>query len=602
MVFEINYQKNNNETLFNSLEKFLKLENPQNYIPIYNKYFQLNETNYNNINLNNNFSLNEIIEELSDSNSFKCSLKNLKDETISFKNVFFKFSPLLDPVKYMIGKYDTSDENLLNIPDFMNKKGHAKVLDNNNAAYVDGFFTYLTSQMLNHHGFINGLDYYGSFLGMKNNFLVNVYDDLEYLYDSEFFNTHKNELFKIDSEYQNDLLNFDSKKNKKRLVIKNDEKDGNNENNANGENVSNNNILTLDDIESLDDINTLFHVSKDQNEDLMVVEESDLLFENEVSMSKINSKVDTKGSNSTCSSRTSNTDGNSLDDENGKEDSDNEDDEDDEDDEDEEDEEGESVSECSTASEDVINAIINKFPVNVICLEKCLKTLDDLITSTELSTKEWCAILMQVIMILLTYQKTFNFTHNDLHTNNIMYIQTDKEFLYYKFNNKHYKVPTCGRIFKIIDFGRAIYKFKGVTVCSDSFHKNGDAATQYNFEPYMNEKKPRLEPNYSFDLCRLACSLYDFLIPDDEDINKTPITRLINEWCKDDKGRNVLYKTNGEERYPDFKLYKMIVRTVHEHTPENQLKRELFSQFLVARNKLSKIKKIINIDDMPVYS
>ena len=64
MVFEINYQKNNNETLFNSLEKFLKLENPQNYIPIYNKYFQLNETNYNNINLNNNFSLNEIIEEL----------------------------------------------------------------------------------------------------------------------------------------------------------------------------------------------------------------------------------------------------------------------------------------------------------------------------------------------------------------------------------------------------------------------------------------------------------------------------------------------------------------------------------------------------------
>ena len=47
-----------------------------------------------------------------------------------------------------------------------------------------------------------------------------------------------------------------------------------------------------------------------------------------------------------------------------------------------------------------------------------------------------------------------------------------------------------GSIFKIIDFGRAIYKFKGVTVCSDSFHKNGDAGTQYNFEPYFNNKKP----------------------------------------------------------------------------------------------------------------
>ena len=27
---------------------------------------------------------------------------------------------------------------------------------------------------------------------------------------------------------------------------------------------------------------------------------------------------------------------------------------------------------------------------------------------------------------LITYQKTFHFTHNDLHTNNIMYIKTEK--------------------------------------------------------------------------------------------------------------------------------------------------------------------------------
>ena len=35
--------------------------------------------------------------------------------------------------------------------------------------------------------------------------------------------------------------------------------------------------------------------------------------------------------------------------------------------------------------------------------------------------------------------------------------------------------------------------------------------------------------------------------------------------------KNILYKKNGEERYPDFKLYKMIARTVHNHTPEAQL-------------------------------
>ena len=598
MVFELNYQKNNNEKLFKDLEKFLEIEYSQNYIPIYTRYFQLNETNYKNINLNHSFYLNEILKDLNETNSYECSLKNTNDEIVS-REVFFKFSPLLDPVKYMLGKYDITNENLLQLPDFMNKNSHAKSRDTNNSAYVDGYFTYLTSQLLNHHGFVNGLDYYGSFLGTKKNFIVNVIDDLEYLSESEFFNNNKEQLFTIDYEEQSKIFNFDSRNNKKRLFIDDDN--------------NNDTIITLDDIEKLEDINNLFHTSNET--EINVVGEHDLIYENEL----IVSKNDTKVSNSTCSSRTSNTDNsdndNSDNDNSDNDNSDNDNSDNDNSDNDNDnshsdnssegdsnDEDNSNSDEINSISEsdDVVNAKINKFPVNIICLEKCSSTLDDLMVSNELSTKEWCAILMQIIMILITYQKCFNFTHNDLHTNNIMYIETEKEFLYYKFNNKYYKVPTYKRIIKIIDFGRSIYKFKGVSVCSDSFHKKGDAATQYNFEPYMNENKPRLEPNYSFDLCRLACSIYDFLITD-ENVNRTPITSLINEWCKDDKGRNILYKTNGEERYPDFKLYKMIVRSVHEHTPQNQLKRELFSQFLIPKNKLSKVKKIINIDDIPVY-
>ena len=45
--------------------------------------------------------------------------------------------------------------------------------------------------------------------------------------------------------------------------------------------------------------------------------------------------------------------------------------------------------------------------------------------------------------------------------------------------------------------------------CSDSFHRKGDAATQYNCEPYYNDNKPYIQPNPSFDLCRLSCSLFD---------------------------------------------------------------------------------------------
>ena len=114
---ELNYKKNNNKQLFETINKneFLDIENIQNYIPLYNNYFQLNNSNYNTINLNNKFRLENILKkenynkflgEISDPCNNKCN-----------KNVFVKFSPLIDPVKYMIGKYDNS-YNILELPKF----------------------------------------------------------------------------------------------------------------------------------------------------------------------------------------------------------------------------------------------------------------------------------------------------------------------------------------------------------------------------------------------------------------------------------------------------------------------------------------------------
>ena len=171
-----------------------------------------------------------------------------------------------------------------------------------------------------------------------------------------------------------------------------------------------------------------------------------------------------------------------------------------------------------------VNIVINKFPIQVIALESCFSTLDEYIIKNKISDKEWESIIMQILFILITYQKVFKLTHNDLHTNNIVYNKTEKKYLYYKFDNQHYKVPTFGKIYKIIDFGRSIYRFKNNLHCSNSFSIDGDAATQYNFEPYFNPDKPRLEPNYSFDLCRLTCSLFDYFVENIEDIKKNKIS------------------------------------------------------------------------------
>ena len=58
----INYQKRKNTELFETFKssKSLFLSETQNYNPIYKRFFDLNETNYNNINLNHKCFISNI--------------------------------------------------------------------------------------------------------------------------------------------------------------------------------------------------------------------------------------------------------------------------------------------------------------------------------------------------------------------------------------------------------------------------------------------------------------------------------------------------------------------------------------------------------------
>jgi len=555
MMTKIDYQKRKNQELFKSLEdpKSLFLSNAQNYIPIYKRILSLNETNFNGVNLNHLWYLSSVKAALDDCpNLFECKVKNIKTQKIKDKEVFFKLAPLLVPYKYLIGKYVAQADKMLNLPEYNSIETNTipSFIDPNNCAYVDGMFLYFTNSLIHEHKFVHGVDYYGSFLAIKNDFKVNVYDDIEFLHKSDYFNKNKNKLFKIDS-YEHLFQNDNSNK-KKPIQI---------QQNSNAEL----------DASPIDD--SIFEdIFETNNTDAPTEVLEEMTFDEMKFVERISKSLRSDSSGSSCSSRSSYTSAeDNADDETSGE---NEDDDADNDD--------DGSSWDSDEEEEVIEATIPKFPVQVICMENCDNTLDDLIFSNDLTNDEWLSALMQIIMTLITYQKAFSFTHNDLHTNNVMYNETDKKFLFYKFNGKVYKVPTFGRIFKIIDFGRSIYKVNGKTYCSDSFSPGGDAATQYNTEPYFNEKKPRLEPNYSFDLCRLACSIFDFMVDDIRDVKKCakdPVKKIIIDWCLDDKGVNVLYKNDGTDRYPDFKLYKMIARFVHKHTPQAQLERPEFKAF-----------------------
>ena len=528
----------------------LKLKAIQSYIPVYKLLFKFKDKDYNQFELDTYRKIVKIIKRL-DHNHIEVELDN-GAKTV----VFIKYSGLLDPIKYVIGKYKFSKE-LFALPN-ISGNSHIKLGNPYNNAYIDGLFSHVTSHLLHKHNFIHGLDFYGMKLANQTDYKINIYDDFDYVCSSSEFITNIDKYFKLD--YDLNIL----KPVKPKLTILDD--------------------IELKDIDTIstDDISLNSKPLTNKpltSENLEVLTKFSTLEPTlePTTLEPIMSDISSKHSNS---SRSHGSSGSS---------------------------EGYSGSSgssgCSSllndsddeSEEEPIYVHINDFPVNMICLEKCEDTLDNYMVHSEIYEEEWKAILMQVIMMLLTYQKTFEFTHNDLHTNNVMYIETKKEFIYYRYNNIYYKVPTYNKIWKLIDFGRAIYTVDGTRFASDSFFKNEDAYSQYNTEPFYEEKKTRIEPNYSFDLCRFGCSLYDFFIENPTE-KLGPLQSLISDWCHDDNGKNILYKKSGEERYPEFKLYKMIARLVNQHTPEKQLDRDIFKSYIIAKKKISKKADIMKID------
>lgn len=563
------------EDIENQYKPF-EIENLQQYQPIYSLFFDMTLKNYNSIQFNHRYHIKDMTTVI-DSES------NIPEK----KPVFIKYSPLYDPIKYMIGKYHYTENNdiVLPSPMFSQEQKSEDIVDKSfeiitnklesihNASYVDGFFCFLSSKLLHSYGCKHAMDYYGSYLGIQKQFKMNIVDDYDYLTNSTFFNHHLNKLFKTTyQDFIHSHLNKNSRANRNKI------------------NISEQTIVIEQDREPAELLEIQELTSSETDVVEFAIELEDIYEQPKPDCDQVS--VNSSDSDNNYSSEEE--DGHGSDNEN-EHDSEIEDGSEMEDD-----GSDSEATELSDETEDIF-AYIKNFPVQMICLEKCDGTLDELFDSGKIDEKRGASALFQVVITLLIYQKVFKFTHNDLHTNNIMYVNTSIPFLYYKYQNIKYKVPTFGKIFKIIDFGRSIYHFQGKRFCSDSFGPGGDAATQYNTEPYFNDKKPRIEPNYSFDLCRLGTSLFDFVFDIDDpnyDKKMNPLQSTILRWCTDDSGKNVLYKHNGEDRYPNFKLYKMISRNVHKHTPHCQFEFAFFKQFRFM-GKPVKNMNIVNIDDLP---
>jgi hypothetical protein len=279
----------------------------------------------------------------------------------------------------------------------------------------------------------------------------------------------------------------------------------------------------------------------------------------------------------------------------------------------------------SSDSDDVeYRAILKDFPVQLTVLERCDGTMDDLMEEEisdesaanpdmqESKESRWTAWMFQVVAGLTTAQQIYDFVHNDLHTNNVMWSGTGETHLYYHITgapggDRYYRVPTYGRIMKIIDFGRATFRPAAAATANrlwlpDAYAPDADAGGQYNCGAYHRAGEPKVLPNKSFDLCRLAVAILDTLWPEVpatrqgqkvltrepgrvQHETESPLWNLLWLWLTDKHGKNVLFSPDGSERYPNFNLYCAIARDAQNAVPAQQLTLPLFDSVFRCRRR-----------------
>lgn len=262
------------------------------------------------------------------------------------------------------------------------------------------------------------------------------------------------------------------------------------------------------------------------------------------------------------------------------------------------------IASCSSSGSDVgadgedeepfAHAVFKDVQVQTTVMEKCEGTLFDLIKS-ETSTEKRMAWVAQIVLALAFAQRNFGFVHNDLHVYNIMWVPTPNEYLYYNHAGTCYRVPTYGKLLKIIDFDRATFSLRlpGMResrfFMSDQFDTQEEAGGQYNTEPFYNSKYSEVKPNPSFDLVRLATCLFWDCFPEGpfhEEYASDPLYQMLLAWLTLPDGTSILFrdlsKKDAHDRYHGFHLYKAIARYCKDTAvPRKQLDR--FANFKIDR-------------------
>lgn len=380
-------------------------------------------------------------------------------------DVFVKSIHLLNPIDMLKEQYVCPEHPLLPQSESIWKKTLVKIHSHNNQAYVDTVCNFILSRFRELYLTPHCILYYGATTGISKKYQFKISNEYDTYRQCKWFwkglKSHNARLTVCNNDQDlNEIPNFEEIY--KEIITS--PFDDNDDSDSDTFNVELEPIE--DDSDKISDIESIQSITFDN------IEENS---ENVVDIFEINKKVTKRqsvkntssGSDSSDDSSTSELSGNS------------------------EGSEGSDDSEDSIELDIDIILEISNMPVISIYQEAHEGVMDNLLDEDEIDGHErgskewearWIAWLFQVIAALTFLQSSICFTHNDLHSNNILWKKTDKKYLYYKTNDGTiWKVPTYGKIFSIIDFGRAIFRVGKQLWVSDDHWPDQEAGDQYNF-------------------------------------------------------------------------------------------------------------------------
>jgi hypothetical protein len=599
-MYKIKVVKCCNDSLANIRSKMGELlgtTNLQSYFPILENYFSFYNGSKCDFTLKTRFRLLDILEKkdhkIDDSyikNFITCLMKDVTTNEEKNIDIFVKTLPLLNVTHYLTNEYRLASTIL---PNSYYQDTIKKINNPNNSAYIDVFFSYLGSRLSETGKCPTFPIFYGTYSGIMKEFKIDISEDYDDLKDEEDFIHMLGDSFSLeDAKIEQEPLVNEDLLNEECIIEVDDVEDVLNDINGSSLDISLNDSDVDIDIDIDIDIDVDVDVDANSNSDADVNSNSDV-DANSNSDADVNSNSDADIDNAS----ETGSDGKREDgiwediDEN---------------------EEGDEsiidietlirdeinndikildsdcsfsdISDSSTSSEALKYAKIPNFPVQFNFIESLDGTLDNYIDNAinkKITPTEWKSILFQICFGLAVGQKHFLFVHNDLHSSNIMFKKTEKEYLYYKFGNKFFRIPTFNKISKIIDFGRATFKVGNKIYFSDVFMKNEDAWGQYTY-PNSNStlKHCKIKPNMSFDLSRFATTIIERFEYCDEQYDD--IKNLLNLWMTDRYGNDL------SELEEDFDLYKIIARNVKSAQPKSQLNKKIWEEFIVEESEIPK--------------